>query len=97
MEPEKIAAFYADPARAAYHAHSAHKAFFLRSLTVEPGFAWEARRWARFLGRAAVGMLREMLGSGPQANTVGRAKRSLAAIDAAGTAPSAFARPTAQR
>jgi len=60
MGTEKIAAFYADPVRAAYHAHSAYKAFQLRSLTVDPGLKWAAQRGARFLGRAAIGMLREI-------------------------------------
>jgi 2-polyprenyl-6-methoxyphenol hydroxylase-like FAD-dependent oxidoreductase len=58
MGVEKIAAFYADPVRAAYHAHSAHKAFYLRSLTIEPGFAWAARRWLRFFARVASGLMR---------------------------------------
>jgi 2-polyprenyl-6-methoxyphenol hydroxylase-like FAD-dependent oxidoreductase len=60
MGADKIAAFYADPVRAAYHAHSAHKAFHLRSLTIDTGPKWAAQRWGRFLGRAAIGMLREM-------------------------------------
>jgi 2-polyprenyl-6-methoxyphenol hydroxylase-like FAD-dependent oxidoreductase len=60
MGAEKIAAFYADPVRVAYHAHSAHKAFHLRSLTVDTGFKWAAQRWGRFLARAAIGMLREL-------------------------------------
>jgi 2-polyprenyl-6-methoxyphenol hydroxylase-like FAD-dependent oxidoreductase len=93
MGADKIAAFYADPVRAAYHAHSAHKAFFLRSLTIEPGLAWAARRWARFLGRAAIGITREMLAP---ADPVGRAKRSVPATDAAGTSLRSFARPTSQ-
>ncbi|MGB9364599.1 MAG: NAD(P)/FAD-dependent oxidoreductase [Xanthobacteraceae bacterium] len=66
MGAEKVAAFYADPVRAAYHAHSAHKAFHLRSLTIETGLPWEARRWARFIARAAIGMLREMFAAAPQ-------------------------------
>lgn len=64
MGADKIAAFYADPVRTAYHAHSAHKAFFLRSLTVEPGLAWTARRWLRFLARLGIGMAREIF-AGP--------------------------------
>src|SRR5262249_37294690 len=48
MGADKIAAFYQDPVREAYHAHSAHKAFHLRSLTIEPGLTWAARRWLRF-------------------------------------------------
>src|SRR6185312_3639168 len=67
MGVEKIAAFYADPVRAAYHAHAAHKAFHLRALTIEPGFVWAARRWLRFLARLAIGMAREMFaGPAPQ-------------------------------
>jgi 2-polyprenyl-6-methoxyphenol hydroxylase-like FAD-dependent oxidoreductase len=60
MGAEKIAAFYADPVRAAYHAHSAHKAFHLRSLTVDTGLKWRALRLSRFLGRAAIGIAREI-------------------------------------
>ena len=59
MGAEKIAAFYEDPVKRAYDAHSAHKAFHLRSLTIDPGLAWEARRWTRFASRAAVGLLRQ--------------------------------------
>ncbi|TMI98370.1 MAG: FAD-dependent monooxygenase [Alphaproteobacteria bacterium] len=62
MGADKIAAFYDDPVRAAYHAHSAHKAFHLRSLTIDPGLAWTARRWARFAGRLASGCGRHMRG-----------------------------------
>jgi len=86
MGGDKIAAYYADPVRAAYHAHSAHKAFLIRSVTIDTGFAWEARRWAGFLKRAAIGMLRD----------VGRAKRKTRARhsgeEPAGTLR--FARPT---
>jgi len=62
MGGEKIAAFYGDPVRAAYHAHSAHKAFHLRSLTIDPRLAWTARRWARFAARLASGWMRQMRG-----------------------------------
>jgi 2-polyprenyl-6-methoxyphenol hydroxylase-like FAD-dependent oxidoreductase len=57
MDADKIAAFYDDPVKRAYDAHSADKAFFLRALTIEPGLAWTARRWARF----AVGVARHAL------------------------------------
>src|SRR4029077_11048928 len=62
MGAEKIAAFYGDPVRAAYHAHSAHKAFHLRSLTIDPGLTWTARRWVRFGARLASGWMRQMRG-----------------------------------
>jgi 2-polyprenyl-6-methoxyphenol hydroxylase-like FAD-dependent oxidoreductase len=97
MGANKIAAFYADPVRAAYHAHSAHKAFHLRSLTIDAGLKWAAQRWTRFVARAAIGMLREVFAPAPQPDATGRSQRSLPAIDAAGTAPRAFARHTTQR
>jgi len=86
MGAEKIAAFYADPVRAAYHAHSAHKAFHLRSLTIDPGLAWTARRWARFAARLASGWMRELRRAGKGA------ERAVPANEAAGTLR--FARPT---
>jgi 2-polyprenyl-6-methoxyphenol hydroxylase-like FAD-dependent oxidoreductase len=87
MGAEKIAAFYVDPVRAAYHAHSAHKAFLLRSITVDPGLAWAARRWAGFFKRAGIGMLRE----------IGRrVKRGMPPVST-GAAQGAFARTTTQR
>jgi 2-polyprenyl-6-methoxyphenol hydroxylase-like FAD-dependent oxidoreductase len=88
MGAEKIAAFYADPVRAAYHAHSAHKAFLLRSITIDTGVFWRARRWAGFFKRAAIGMLREL---------TRWAKPGAPAFGAAETARSAFARPTTRR
>jgi 2-polyprenyl-6-methoxyphenol hydroxylase-like FAD-dependent oxidoreductase len=60
MGADKIAAFYADPAKRACDAHSAHKAYYLRSLSLEDGWPWRARRWTRFLGQFGVGALREM-------------------------------------
>ena len=48
MGADKIAAFYDDPVKRAYDAHSAHKAFHLRSLTVDQGLTW---------ARAALGAL----------------------------------------
>ena len=59
MGADKIAAFYADPAKREYDAHSAEKAFRLRALTVEPGLAWGARRALRFAARLAIGTARQ--------------------------------------
>ena len=58
MGEEKIAAFYDDPIKRACDAHSAAKAYSMRSLAVDPGLAWQARRWSRFLGRSGIGALR---------------------------------------
>jgi 2-polyprenyl-6-methoxyphenol hydroxylase-like FAD-dependent oxidoreductase len=60
MGADKIAAFYADPAKRDYDAHSAEKAFHLRSLTVEPGLPWAARRALRFAARLAIGTARAL-------------------------------------
>ena len=87
MGADKIAAFYADPVRAAYHAQSAHKAFLIRSVTIDTGLAWEARRWAGFLKRAAIGMLREL----------GRRVKRSEPTFGAGTTSRALARSTTRR
>ena len=58
MGEDKIAAFYDDPVKQACDADSAAKAFSMRSLSIDPGIAWQAQRWARFLGRLGVGTLR---------------------------------------
>ena len=50
MSETKIAAFYADPEKQASDNYSAAKARFLKALSTDPGIAWRARRWARFLG-----------------------------------------------
>lgn len=60
MAGDKIAAFYDDPVKQAYDAHSATKAFHLRSLSIDPSLSWSARRWARFLVRLGVGTLRRL-------------------------------------
>jgi 2-polyprenyl-6-methoxyphenol hydroxylase-like FAD-dependent oxidoreductase len=60
MGQEKIAAFYNDPLKTACDAASLDKAFYLRSLSIETGLAWEARRWARFLTRSCIGAWRRI-------------------------------------
>lgn len=60
MGVEKIAAFYDDPVKKACDAHSATKAYHLRSLSIEPGASWQARRLARFTARLGIGLLRQM-------------------------------------
>jgi 2-polyprenyl-6-methoxyphenol hydroxylase-like FAD-dependent oxidoreductase len=63
MGEAKIAAFYADPVKQAYDLHSIEKAYSLRSLSVEPGPRWFARRLARFAGRRGLWALRELRGA----------------------------------
>jgi len=61
MGLEKIAAYYDDPVKIARDTHSAHKAYFARSLTIDSGLAWRARRWMRFVGGYAVGPCRRLM------------------------------------
>jgi 2-polyprenyl-6-methoxyphenol hydroxylase-like FAD-dependent oxidoreductase len=68
MASEKIAAFYDDPVKTACDVWSTGKAYHLRSLTIDNGVAWRARRWARFLlrlGQGTLRRLREMTGTKP--------------------------------
>jgi 2-polyprenyl-6-methoxyphenol hydroxylase-like FAD-dependent oxidoreductase len=65
MGADKIAAYYADPVKNACDRHSFDKAFTLRSLSIDEGLSWKARRWARFLGRLAVGSVRRVVRLAP--------------------------------
>ncbi len=58
MGAEKIATFYADPEKQAEDLRSERAAHHLKSLTLEQGLAWRARRSARFCGRWLKGALR---------------------------------------
>jgi 2-polyprenyl-6-methoxyphenol hydroxylase-like FAD-dependent oxidoreductase len=60
MGEDKISAFYDDPVKRACDEFSADKAYYLRSLSIDEGLPWRARRWARFVGRLGIGTLREM-------------------------------------
>jgi hypothetical protein len=60
MDADKIAAFYDDPVKRAYDSHSTAKAYHLRSLSLDDGLSWRARRWARFIAQLGVGTLRRM-------------------------------------
>lgn len=56
MAAEKVAAFYDDPEKKACEARCLAKAYHLRSLSIDNGLAWRARRWARFIVRSSQGM-----------------------------------------
>jgi 2-polyprenyl-6-methoxyphenol hydroxylase-like FAD-dependent oxidoreductase len=58
MDADKIAAFYDDEVKQACDAASAAKAYYLRALSTSAGFAWNARRWSRFIGQLGVGAFR---------------------------------------
>ena len=55
MGVDKIANFYEDPVKQACDEFSLAKAYDLRSLTVDPGPSWAARRWLKFGGQLARG------------------------------------------
>jgi 2-polyprenyl-6-methoxyphenol hydroxylase-like FAD-dependent oxidoreductase len=59
MDRDKIAEFYDDPVKRACDTASATKAFHLRSLSIEAGLPWRARRWGRFMARLGIGLLRQ--------------------------------------
>jgi 2-polyprenyl-6-methoxyphenol hydroxylase-like FAD-dependent oxidoreductase len=69
MGTGKIAGFYDDAEKRACDAFSHDKAFRLRSLSIDPGLQWSARRWTRFIAHYARGRLRELA-----AQTSGNAK-----------------------
>lgn len=60
MGRDKIASYYADPAKTATDAWSQAKAFDLRTLSTSPHPAWLARRWARFIFRLSHGQIRQL-------------------------------------
>jgi 2-polyprenyl-6-methoxyphenol hydroxylase-like FAD-dependent oxidoreductase len=62
MDAEKIAGFYNDPEKTACEARSLAKAYHLRSLSIDNGVSWRARRWARFLLRLSEGIWRSVRG-----------------------------------
>lgn len=66
MGTEKIAAFYADPAKRDYDAWSLAKARRLRSISIDPSFMWGALRWARFGVNIAKGISHQMRNAIPR-------------------------------
>jgi 2-polyprenyl-6-methoxyphenol hydroxylase-like FAD-dependent oxidoreductase len=59
MGTGKISAFYNDPFKIACDAHSADKAQYMRAITLETGWSWQARRWIHFVGTLGRGALRQ--------------------------------------
>jgi 2-polyprenyl-6-methoxyphenol hydroxylase-like FAD-dependent oxidoreductase len=60
MGAEKIAAFYDDPVKQACDADSAARAFYVRSLSIDAGVLWQARRWGKFIGQSGRGAARRV-------------------------------------
>ena len=59
MAASKIAAFYDDPKKVACDAQSERKAFRLRSMSIDVGLAWRARRAGRSAARLGAGWMRQ--------------------------------------
>ncbi|WP_375414553.1 FAD-dependent oxidoreductase [uncultured Bradyrhizobium sp.] len=79
MDELKIAAFYDDPVKTACDAWSAAKAYSFRSVTLDDGISWRARRWARFIvgfSRGALRRLRNRLTIGSRDRNGGAAQPS---------------------
>jgi 2-polyprenyl-6-methoxyphenol hydroxylase-like FAD-dependent oxidoreductase len=60
MGAEKIAAFYDDAVKRACDADSAARAFYVRSISIDAGILWQARRWGKFLGHSGIGAARRV-------------------------------------
>ena len=60
MGADKIAAFYDDPVKRACDADSAARAFYVRSISIDGGILWQARRWGKFIGHSGVGAARRV-------------------------------------
>jgi 2-polyprenyl-6-methoxyphenol hydroxylase-like FAD-dependent oxidoreductase len=60
MDAAKIAAFYDDPVKQACDADSAARAFYVRSISIDAGILWQARRWGKFVGQSGIGAARRV-------------------------------------
>jgi 2-polyprenyl-6-methoxyphenol hydroxylase-like FAD-dependent oxidoreductase len=60
MGVEKIAGFYNDSEKMDCETRSLAKAYHLRSLSIDNGVTWRARRWARFMVRLSQGIRRSI-------------------------------------
>jgi 2-polyprenyl-6-methoxyphenol hydroxylase-like FAD-dependent oxidoreductase len=60
MGKEKIAAYYDDSVRNECEMSSLDKAFFLRSISMDNGLTWQARRWMKFLYHLGLGVIRRV-------------------------------------
>jgi len=58
MGEEKISTFYEDTVKTVCDAHSVAKAFYTRSLSIDPGLSWRARRLSRYIAQRGIGMFR---------------------------------------
>ena len=59
MGEDKIAGFYDDEIKKDCDSFSAAKAFYLRSISIDAGLSWRARRWGKLIGQLGVGAIRQ--------------------------------------
>lgn len=58
MDEQKISAFYADPDKTACDRQSLARAFYVRSLSIDPTLWWRAQRLSHYLALSAAGLVR---------------------------------------
>jgi 2-polyprenyl-6-methoxyphenol hydroxylase-like FAD-dependent oxidoreductase len=58
MGEHKIGAFYEDPVKTACDEQSLAQAYFVRSLSIDPGLTWRTRRLSRYVAQRGVSLLR---------------------------------------
>jgi 2-polyprenyl-6-methoxyphenol hydroxylase-like FAD-dependent oxidoreductase len=59
MGGDKIAAYYDDEVKKDCDSFSAAKAHYLRSISIDAGLSWRARRWGKLIGQLGVGAIRQ--------------------------------------
>jgi hypothetical protein len=75
MGADKIAGFYADEVKQAYDRFALDKAFRLRANSIDPALRYALRRWAAFVARGGIGIVRRLrsrlhAGATPETPTV---------------------------
>ena len=60
MGVEKLGQFYDDPVKRACDARTIERAYALRAFSIDPSPIWAWRRWSRFIGRGAIGVLHRL-------------------------------------
>jgi 2-polyprenyl-6-methoxyphenol hydroxylase-like FAD-dependent oxidoreductase len=85
---EKISAFYDDSVKQACDDASLEKAYSLRSFSTDPGRAWRARRWVKFVAQYGVGRLREI-----RRRFVSSGRHDAVEVQPLSTAPREISRP----
>jgi 2-polyprenyl-6-methoxyphenol hydroxylase-like FAD-dependent oxidoreductase len=70
MGKDKISAFYADPQKIECDKQSLAKAFYVRSLSIDPGLLWRTQRLSHYVAQRVLALLRPE-GSEPRRITAG--------------------------